>query len=73
MPVDGVTREYTWEDILCLILRDMGLDPQDRRHHNLEYCGGFQPPTTVKDQCIRVTKYEQDSSERLEEHVRDKL
>ncbi len=73
MPNDGMTREYNWEDILCLILKDMGLDPKDRKYHEIWYTGGFGPPKHVKDQCIRVTKYEKDYKDRLEENVRDKI
>ncbi len=73
MPNDGTTREYNWEDIVCLILRDMGLDPQDRQHHAMWYVGGFMPPEHMKTECVRVTKYKQSVDARLNENVRDKL
>ncbi len=73
MPVDGETREYTWDDIICLILKDMGLDPKDRQHHKLWSVGMFTPPEHPQDECIRVTKYKLSSQMRLEEHTREKL
>ncbi len=73
MPVDGSTRDYTWEDIQCLILRDMGLDPKDRQHHKMWYIGSFAPPEHVKDECIRVTKYKLNYNARLDELTREKL
>ena len=73
MPVDGETREYTWEDVVCLVLKDMGLEPEDRQHHTVWYIGGFTPPEHPKDECLRVTKYKQDFNARLDERVRDKL
>jgi hypothetical protein len=73
MPVDGQTRHYTWDDVVCLILKDMGLDPTDRQHHEMWYTGNFGPPEYPKDECIRVTKYVMDHNARLEEHTRDKL
>ncbi len=73
MPIDGETRDYTWEDIVCLILRDMGLDPKDRAHHKLWYLGAFIPPKHEQDECVRVTKYKLDYQARLEEHTREKI
>ena len=73
MPNDGQTREYNWEDILCLILVDMDLEPTDRQHHDLWYYHGFMPPKEPKDKCIVVTKYASDYRARLEENARDKV
>lgn len=73
MTIEGTTRKYTWEDVQCLLLKDMGLDPKDRQHHELFYSGSFRPPEHVKDVCIEITKYEQDYRARLDEHMRDKL
>lgn len=73
MPNDGTTREYNWEDILCLILKDMGLDPNDRQYHDMWYHGGFVEPRHRKDKCITITKYEKDYKERLEENLKDKV
>lgn len=73
MPVDGFTRDYTWEDIVCLILRDIGLDPKDKQHHTLWYLGAFLPPECKQDECIRVTKYKLDVQARLKECTREKL
>lgn len=73
MPVDGTTRDYTWEDIVCLILKDMKLDPKDRQHHKMWYIGQFTPPEHNKDECIRVTKYELDYNARLDEHMKEKI
>ncbi len=73
MSVDGMSREYTWDDVLCVLLKDIGLDPKDRQYHDMWYLGGFTCPEHVKDVCIRITKYTQDYHERLAEHTRDKL
>ncbi len=68
-----MTREYNWEDIICLIMKDMELNPRDRNHHELWYCHNFLPPMNSKDTCIKITKYKKIWEERLKENTRDKI
>ncbi len=72
MPVDGKSREYTWEDIVGLILRDMGLPVDDKDHFDMWYLGAFQPPVH-QDVCIRMVVYELTHNERLEERTKGKI
>lgn len=72
MSINGHSREYTWQDILCLVLKDMGLDPNDRTHHDMWYLDGT-PPNQDKVPFLRIVKYDMDYRARLEEQAKDKL
>lgn len=73
MPLDGYLRDYTWEDVKGLLLKDMGLDVNDREYHDLWYIGNFREPEYVKDICIRIVKYDKDFRSRLEENAKEKI
>ena len=66
MPIDGKVRKYTWNDVIGLILKDVGLKPNDRDHNDLWCVGGFIIPETPTEICIEVTVYEKSRKERLE-------
>lgn len=73
MPLDGFLRDYTWEDIIVLILKDIGLGPTDREYHQLYYVNSFEEPKYIKDTCIRIIKYDKDYRSRLEENAKEKI
>ncbi len=66
-----MVREYTWEDILCLILKDMDLDLKDQQYHDLWYLGTFQMPNNTKDKCLRIIKYKMNYRARLKEQMKE--
>ena len=73
MSIDGQSREYTWHDILCLLMKDMGLDHTDGQHHDMWYLGNFTEPKEPRTACIRIVKYDLDYEARLKENAKDKL
>ena len=73
MPVNGQSREYTWHDILCLLMKDMSLDHADGRHHDMWYLGNFNEPKEPRTPCIRIVKYDLDYEARIEENAKDKI
>ena len=59
MPIDSKTREYTWEDVLDLVYKDM--DVKGNRFI-LWFLGSFKPPIKGNEICIRISKYGKDKA-----------
>lgn len=73
MPIDGMVREYTWADLMGLVLKDLGLPPDDKQFSELWLLGGFTSPSDHNSVCLRATKYEKPYKQRLEEITRQKI
>ena len=54
MPIDSITREYSWEDILDLVYKDMEVE---ENRFAIWFLGDLRPPISGDEICIRIARY----------------